>query len=378
MPPLGISGGITHIRITTAFSHPIKFNHIPDPMKTSPCDWCKSPLFGIYGHDYIEVEVVPFPAVNGHGYEEMPGGHADNGYPCTQMCVECTNERVNIMGCENHEFEEIEVDPRHSIKGELENSYFALTVGDSVGGQLATSLKWCAICPTAANFRCCAGTAQDNLNGQLTAQGCGCGLYLCEGCKDLLDKIDTASGRTAAEVLDRVIHCATNDRFNYDRGVRADASFLTSTGELSVRIDKHFGEHSCTSGDEDGSQSGEGEAGDEEIWAILERVGKGKGKWNDKRKPSSGLQKAVFQRSMQQLNQTNCTGMGSEGKYTPGELHMGLGADNVPGSERGSGCRRRTVFWDGSLEAWTKCEGYGHGHGHEQGEGEREGQRGYY
>lgn len=339
-PPLGISGGIPHIRITTAFSHPIKFNYIPDPLRTSPCDWCHSSLFGIYGYGNIEVEVVPFPAVDGNGYEEMPGGHADNGHPCTQMCVSCTNERVGIMGCEYHEFQAVEVDPRHSVKGELENSYFALTVGDSIGGQLATNMKWCAICPTAANFRCCARTAEDNLIDEITGEGRGCGLYLCEGCKDLMGKINGAGSRTTSVVLDRTIYYAANDRFTYDRGVRADASFLTSTGELMVRIQKGMGENSTESDGEDGAQSSEGEDGDEQIWTILERMGRGKGKWNEKQKPPPGTQKPG-QGPMQQPKQATRGGIGSKRKSSSRELQVGFGAEFVFESDRGSSSRRK-------------------------------------
>ena len=285
-PPLGSSGGIKHIRIKTAFSHPIKFNYIPDPKGTSPCDWCSSPLFGISGHGEIEVEVVPFPEVNGHGYEELPGGHADMGFSRSAMCVACTFERVNIMGCEKHILQPIQVDPRVSDIDELKKSVQALTDGDEAGGQLIKSTKWCAICPTAASFKCCARQPEDDLSHDFVVEGRGCGLYLCANCQDFMAKISNSRfWNSSSEILDRIYHCASTDPFNWDAGIRADASFLTSTGELMVRIQKGMGEDPIDADKDDGGQSSEGEAGDEEIWMILERVGKGKGKWNEKQKP---------------------------------------------------------------------------------------------
>jgi len=254
-PPLGVSGGIPHIRITTAFSHPIKFNYIPDPKGTSPCSWCAQPFFGQYGHEEIEVEVVPFPSVNGHGYEEMPGGHADGGFPRTQMCIECTFERVDIMGCEKHVLQPIDVDPRWSVREEMQKSMLAIYNNDEVGGQLVREAKWCAICPQYASFKCCARQPEDALISNDT-EGRGCGLYLCVHCQDLMAKISDTGFWNTSEVLDRTIHCAKNDRFNYESGVRADASFLTSTGELMVRIQKGMGEGVVVGGEDEGGSSG--------------------------------------------------------------------------------------------------------------------------
>jgi hypothetical protein len=242
-PPLGISHGIPHIRIKTAFSHPIKFNYIPDPLGKSPCSWCDNPFFGLLGHGEKEIEVIPYPDVNGHGYEEMPKGHADNGKERSQMCVICTFKRIKIMACQKHEFEVIDVDPRLEIDGAIEESVQALLEGDEKGGELAMNVAWCSVCPSAAVFRC--GTRQaDDLSPDVRTQGAesiGCGLYICESCHDLTRKIvkDTHS---AQETLDRTINIAAKDRFNYNYGVRADANFLTSSGELMARLQKGFGE----------------------------------------------------------------------------------------------------------------------------------------
>ena len=329
IPPLGISGGIPHVRIKTAFSHPIKFNYIPDPMGTSPCSWCTSPFFGLFGHGDVEVEVVPFPAINGHGYEEMPGGHADKGKERSQMCVSCTFERVKIMGCEKHEFLSIEVDPRITMKGEMEKSIQALLVNDKEGGKLASNTKWCSICPSPAYFRCGAPQVEENLADEILPEGSGCGFLVCRDCKDLVTKIAKYSG-SAKEVLDRAVRHAGTDLFTYEFGVRADASFLTSMGELMVRIQKSMGEKTIVGDANDGALSSDGEAGDEEIWTILEEVGKGKWKWNEKQKPvpagrkaSQGMSPGSFWQTQKQPSRA---GMGARSKSLPQSSSQGSGA----------------------------------------------------
>ena len=230
-PPLGTTNAIPHIRIKTAFTHPISFNYVPDVVGHSPCSWCSSPFFGLFGHGEIDVEVIPYPAVNGHGYEEVVDGHSINGKELSQMCVSCTTQRVAIMGCNHHEFEPLELDPRLLVRGEMEKSAQALLVNDTAGGELAEQTKWCSICPSAAAFRCWTPTLLDEA---------GCGLQVCENCNDLLCKIGKDS-RDTTEALNRTIHYAAKDLFNYEYGVRADASFLTTSGELNVRIQKGFG-----------------------------------------------------------------------------------------------------------------------------------------
>lgn len=287
-PPLGIShGGIKHIYINTAFSHPIAFNYIPDPMGTSPCSWCSSPFFGLFGHGEVEVEVIPYPHIDGHGYEEMPGGHADSGKERSQMCIDCTFQRINAMACEKHKFTPVEIDPRLHVKGEMEKTVQALLVNDKKGGELAETTKWCSICPSFASFRCCVRQAEDPVESIF---GSGCGLFLCENCNALMAKI-AKDCRSAGDTLNRTINHASKDRFNYEYGVRADASFLTSTGELNSRIEKGMGQHHMNDSDP-GTLSSDDEESDEDLRSIIERVGKGKGKWMEKQKPAPAIQKS--------------------------------------------------------------------------------------
>ena len=291
-PPLGVSGGIRHIRIKTAFSHPINFNYIPDPMGRSPCSWCSSPFFGLFGHGEVEVEVIPFPFVNGHGYEEMPGGHAEGHKERSQMCVSCTFERVRIMGCEKHELRTMEVDPRLKDPGELERSVRALLENDKVGGELVENTKWCSICPSPAYFRCCSRPAE-----AWPRETNGCGLLLCYDCNDLLEKMAKDSN-SAAKTLDRAVKHAAGDRFKYSLGARADASFLTSMGELKVRVQNGMGVGAAP-GEMDETAISEDEAGDEEVLSILARVGKGKEKWNERQKVVAGMLKPGHRASSQ-------------------------------------------------------------------------------
>jgi hypothetical protein len=239
-PPLGLTLGIQHVHIKTAFSHPIILNYIPDPAGASPCSWCSSPFFGLFGHGEMEVEVIPYPPIDGNGYEEILSGHNCSGKRRSQMCIECTFERVQIMGCEKHDFEAIEVDPRLLVQGEMEESIHALLINDKKGGELAEKTKWCSVCPSPAYFKCCALQPQDGAGDEVKNDASGCGLHVCEICADLLTKISKDS-RNAGEALDRIIKIASKDLFNYEYGARADASFLTSTGELMTRIQKGLG-----------------------------------------------------------------------------------------------------------------------------------------
>ncbi|KAG0646132.1 hypothetical protein D0Z07_8148 [Hyphodiscus hymeniophilus] len=253
---------ILHIVIKTSFSHPITFNYIPDILNTSPCPWCTSPFFGLFGHGEVEVEVIPYPLITGHGYEEIIGGHSNgpNRKELSRMCVDCTTSRFIIMGCDRHEFVGVEADPRHLIAGEMEKSIQALLVNDKKGGELAEQTRWCSICPLPAALECCTRQTLD------------------ESVENGRGEIEKHSSH-ASEVLDRTIHHASRDRFNYAYGVRADASFLTADGELRVRMERHFGEFPVEL-EEEKAESSEGEDGDDsEAMSIFERIGKGKGKW---------------------------------------------------------------------------------------------------
>ncbi|KAH8811597.1 hypothetical protein F5884DRAFT_281954 [Xylogone sp. PMI_703] len=269
-------------RIKTAFCHPITFNHIPDSSNKHPCSWCDSPFFGLSGHGVVEVEVLAPSAGSGSGYEEISGGHVQNGRPNSKMCVLCTFSRLRIIMCGGHQIGPIPgMDPRRYDHRLLQESIEALKrsagknsdggveaygdSGDEDKGQFAMRTKWCSVCPAPAFYQCCT-KQQFNEFGEPTATTSnsnskndsdknlestkGCGLLLCEVCLDLTFKVaEVPKSATMNEVviestvLSRVIRCANEKfmRLSYPEGVRADAEFLTSEGELLVRMQNGAG-----------------------------------------------------------------------------------------------------------------------------------------
>ncbi|KAK2627618.1 hypothetical protein QTJ16_003584 [Diplocarpon rosae] len=250
-PPLvGRMLGIKKKFIVTAFCHPIRFNYIPDPLDKNPCSWCHNPLFGLWGlsdeKGPRKVECVYHD--DGHGFEEISGGFSEAGHSRSTMCVECTFNRVRATQCGSHRMRTL--DP---IKGEIDMRVFddekwrqAIEEYSAGGnGSLVRKTKWCAICPATATTMCCTLQRFDahgesgfcgeggNYEGSETE---GCGLYLCEDCAVLLEKMVKGGARTGGRQLDTLVNHVECNTWRYPEGVRADAPFMTSTGELLERM----------------------------------------------------------------------------------------------------------------------------------------------
>jgi hypothetical protein len=195
---------------------------------------------------------------DGEGFEEVAGGWSElvdldgKKFQRTRMCVACTFERVRIYSCPEHHIRRlqlgIEIDPKVHDDEAWAESVDALQDGDEVRGALVLNSKWCSVCPELASFTCACPPCY-TLSGDLSFSTTslsgqdeeherdeGCGLLLCAGCKELFDKCLLANIRGGSEVLDRVVGETMANRYLYRRGVRADAEFLTSEGELMVRI----------------------------------------------------------------------------------------------------------------------------------------------
>lgn len=245
---LGSTRGCQHIKIKTCFSHPIHFNYVPAPNGQSPCSWCEKPFFGLFGHGEIEVEVLP--GAHGEGYEEVGEGryegHLTRGFAETTMCTSCTFSRVRIISCEAHEIallERINPDVFHPRKWAA--SLECLAQGDKDGGALVWNAVYCSVCTSHAEWRC---TTRQHYGNEMEEE-IGCGLVLCQICKDLLEKVEAdkvmsgISEDNPFSVLDRLINMVAGSVWSvhYDDSLRADAWFLTSTGELMQRINQGMG-----------------------------------------------------------------------------------------------------------------------------------------
>lgn len=235
---IGYTGGSKHIFITTSFCHPIRFNYQPDPMGSEPCSWCDNPLFGIFGLDEGDGprRVEGFYDPDGNGFEEVLGGFAESGIKNSKMCVSCTFERIKIMGCECHQTRKLTPQDCGGWEyndAKWKKAWNAFQGGDMAGATFLLESRWCAICPSLAHRKCC--TRQDD-------GGDGCGLLLCDKCDELMGKIMKSGVWEGNRALDAVAREITGiQRWLHPDGVRADAWFLTSKGELYQRLKKNFG-----------------------------------------------------------------------------------------------------------------------------------------
>ncbi|KAA8571526.1 hypothetical protein EYC84_001526 [Monilinia fructicola] len=261
LPPNFImsQNGIRTIIITTAFSHPIIFNYLRDPLSRYPaCTFHANPFFGLFGFGAREVTVVPWPSINGAGYEELENGHGDSevGEEKTRMCVKCTYDRVKILGCEEHVMKILEgVDQRMWDSGMVSKSVQACKCGLDEGrwgkgnggepekgsiAELVWRARWCAVCPSPGAWICEHGGSGRSESGSMQNSNTGkrgCGLILCDTCHELHAKIQKGGRKGRRAVLGRVIQLAgeASRRSDYPDGVRADAGLLREDGELYVR-----------------------------------------------------------------------------------------------------------------------------------------------
>ncbi|RAL65377.1 hypothetical protein DID88_000945 [Monilinia fructigena] len=253
--------GIRTIIINTAFSHPIIFNYLRDPMsRYPPCTFHANPFFGLFGFGVREVTVVPWPSINGAGYEELENGHGDSegGEEKTRMCVKCTYDRVKILGCEEHVMKILEeVDQGMWNSGMVSKSVQACKRGLDEGrwgrgnggepekgsiAELVWRARWCAVCPSPGAWICEHGEYNHGQYGRSESGSTqnsnmgkrGCGLILCDTCHELHAKIQKGGRKGGRAVLGRVIQLAgdASRRSDYPDGVRADAGLLREDGEL--------------------------------------------------------------------------------------------------------------------------------------------------
>ncbi|KAK3709356.1 hypothetical protein LTR37_010917 [Vermiconidia calcicola] len=159
----GTKKGASSISIITKFCHPIAFNHEDNIGDQEPCHFCAEAAYPIFGLGTKEVQVIE--AEDGKGFEEISGGHQDDGVENTKICSLCTLARLQIVMCEQHEMKPIAGKER-----DLLDMNTALT--ELLSGSPKADRKWCSICPSLAQYECCT-----------PSNGCqGCGLLLCEIC----------------------------------------------------------------------------------------------------------------------------------------------------------------------------------------------------
>ncbi|KAL9136670.1 MAG: hypothetical protein Q9175_002116 [Cornicularia normoerica] len=213
--------------ITTKLAHPIQFNYaFDDDEGTAPCHWCEDEIYGILGLGKVEVEIVDNE--DGQGFVENIDGHTET-YGHSRMCEFCTTDRLKITACRNHEIEPIESMNPDKL------DYEAVMEWMMPGMASLAPFKWCSICPSPA-FYFCSTKPDIDMDGQeeglYLGDHKGCGLLLCESCAVTL--VNEHAGK-----LDRLIDILENDLADGGFGIRADASFLHSKGELLRRMERY-------------------------------------------------------------------------------------------------------------------------------------------
>ena len=209
--------------ITTKLAHPIQFNYAYDDDEgTAPCHWCDDAIYGILGLGVVEVEVID--KEDGQGFIEIVDGHAET-YGHSRICEFCTTDRLKITACKDHEIKPIEgMDPDNF-------DYTAVMEWMMPGMASLAPFAWCSVCPGPAFFYCSSkpDIGIDEQEDLYLGDQKGCGLLLCESCAVTL--VDEHEGK-----LDRLIESLESDGDQGGFGLRADASFLHSKGELLRRM----------------------------------------------------------------------------------------------------------------------------------------------
>ena len=210
--------------IKTKLAHPIQFNYAYDDEEgIAPCHWCEDAVYGIFGLGEVEVEVIE--GEDGQSFVEVAGGHAGT-YGHSRMCEFCTLDRLKMTACRNHDIEPIEgMDPEKF-------DYDAVMEWMMPGMASLAPFAWCSICPSPAFYFCSTKPSIDT-DGQeedlFLGDQKGCGLLLCNSCA--IPLVSEHGGK-----LDRLIDSLENDEDDGGFGIRADASFLHSKGELLRRM----------------------------------------------------------------------------------------------------------------------------------------------
>ena len=210
--------------ITTKLAHPIQFNYTcDDDAGIVPCHWCEDGIYGILGLG--EVNVVVIDNGDGQGFIEIADGHSET-YGHSRMCEFCTLDRLKISACKKHDMQLIEgMNPEQF-------DYEAVMEWMMPGMASLAPFAWCCICPNPAFF-CCSTKPDIDMDEEeedlYLGDQKGCGLSLCESCSFAL--VNEHRGK-----LDQLIDSLENDGGEGGFGIRADAGFLHSEGELLRRI----------------------------------------------------------------------------------------------------------------------------------------------
>lgn len=267
---VGIPPGQKCFTIETSFCHPIHFNWEPPPVDSSTgegshlqCHFCygdktKALFYSMFGNGIEQKSVRVIDLGNDRGYGEVTGGWKQLDCPETRMCANCVLDRVKIIGCQTHEIRRIEeCDPEQVNLNETMDKLVVEGSGPNENTQpfmpeqgwaderplAEMGVHWCSVCPYPAFWECCTPSFINNdPSNEQSDHIPGCGLELCETCayrmlgspppRFTIQRRGRRRGTKALSNLDTMIRFAQRDPEKYIDGVRADASFLMSDGEM--------------------------------------------------------------------------------------------------------------------------------------------------
>ncbi|KAI7281450.1 hypothetical protein KC345_g4133 [Hortaea werneckii] len=209
--PRHTSHGTTK-KVVSRFSHPVQFN-AEDATSGMSCSFCEHTSFQIIGLEAKEYHVIEWQ--DGRGYDEVGGGHREDGVEPTRVCTACTMRRLLIIMCESHKMRLIPgLDPETM---DVEGAISSLS-----SGALRQQDRWCSVCPSLASYECEAASSVDVLGHECQ----GCGLSLCETC--MLNLADKHKG-DLQQMLSVLKDEPSDER---PLGLRADWSLLKQDGLL--------------------------------------------------------------------------------------------------------------------------------------------------
>lgn len=214
-------------KLTTSFAHPIRFGIAKSAL--SNCNFCQLPIFGIVGHFEKKVHVIRWHS--GLGFAEVGGGHCQNEGE-TIMCEECTNRRLQILCCPNHEFEST-ADANVSFDALADELNQAQAEGADMKYQIQ---RWCSLCFSPASFGC--NTVQESLVDE-TQEITGCHLRLCVACEKALREVFGGDLNEMATEMDKKPKISEADEIlgaEIAGRPRADVGFLKQEGLLLLTV----------------------------------------------------------------------------------------------------------------------------------------------
>ncbi|KAJ4297663.1 hypothetical protein N0V90_005557 [Kalmusia sp. IMI 367209] len=219
----GHKGTLTTIK--TSFAHPMKFSM--NSIEPEGCSFCEMPIFAFVGHWEKTVHVIRWD--NGLGYTEFAAGHREN-FSATVMCQRCVMERVQMIACPGHDFRH-----KHNLLQNNEEAASQLLATGPGSTEMHRELKrWCSLCFSLAEVKCCTGQPDLMSTDEISIKGCG--LKLCRLCYQRLDEIYFGDFDSMVTTYTAEPKAKEDQEDGGDVMIRADVGFLSKEGLLMANV----------------------------------------------------------------------------------------------------------------------------------------------